>query len=161
MSASIAMSATELDEVRRWAEQRTNPDDGATTVAETYLRLLATVEARDEEIARLLAISYQADIDGMNHCARADHFEARVTQLDEEIARLSAMYQQTHGVHHSWVADDYKLRARLAQLESALQAVANEEDYRVPGTNTCPICGHGASRPCAGCIARAALGGTQ
>ncbi len=52
------MTAMELDDVRRWAEQRTNPDDGGTTVAETYLRLLATVaDSRRAALYDALAIA--------------------------------------------------------------------------------------------------------
>ncbi len=64
------MSKMELDEVRRWAEQRANPDDGGTTVAETYLSLLATVaDARREA---LLDAAQEADGEAQQHVRHRD-----------------------------------------------------------------------------------------
>ncbi len=83
------MTASELDEIRRWAEQRTNPDDGATTVAETYLRLLATIESltveRDAYIAKAAKAeeSRQIILDARNEVGRENH------RLCAQIAALS------------------------------------------------------------------------
>ncbi len=60
----------------------------------------------------------------------------------EEIARLAATIQQTEGVHHSWVWEEQKQRARVAQLEAALRHIewGREESYMGRTYFACPHC---------------------
>lgn len=51
-----------------------------------------------------------------------------LTAARAEVARLEALFQQTHGVHHSWVAkaqEADRLRAVLADTPENVGAVAN------------------------------------
>ncbi len=45
----------------------------------------------------------------------------RIAELEAENARLEALFQQTHGVHHSWVAEGRRLEAENASLRERLR----------------------------------------
>jgi vacuolar-type H+-ATPase subunit I/STV1 len=45
---------------------------------------------------------------------------AELSEAQAEVAKLEALFQQTHGVHVSWVAVDSAHRARIAEIEAEL-----------------------------------------
>ncbi len=44
----------------------------------------------------------------------------RVVDAEAEVVRLAALFQQTHGVHHDWVATGARLQAEVERLREAL-----------------------------------------
>ncbi len=69
------------------------------------------------------------------------HHEADIAEQlawrDKRIAELEALFQQTHGVHWSWVAKEAEQRKRIEDLEtelSAYKAVAKERGERLQVT---------------------------
>ena len=53
--------------------------------------------------------------------------------LRAEVARLEALFQQTHGVHHDWVAQAEKLRQACERKDAVLDALSSAIDNCAAG----------------------------
>lgn len=106
--------SNKIDEIRaRWAATTPGPWDARDTLGGAF-RIIAA----DLTVCEVL--------DSDDGTAAADaiaigHAPADVAHLLGEVERLEALFQQTHGVHHSWVAEGQRLRGEVERLRSGLE----------------------------------------
>jgi hypothetical protein len=79
-------------------------------------------------------------------------------ELREENERLEGLFQRTHGVHHSWVAEVAKLRARLLEATGIIgeQAGVECDEWEGGASRRC-VDKYGPDERCLPCTARAFL----
>ena len=75
------------------------------------------------------AASWKAKFDDQIDQAEKDRVVARdeYAKLRAENARLESLFQETHGVHHSWVAAHERLRAENVRFRKACQLVLDAD----------------------------------